>query len=418
MSGVVASVRAARSRRMAARPAVAPAAVARALALAAAADSVGSGVFASTATVFFVSHGIIGAGQAALAATVAGVTALAVQAVTGQLANRIDVPRVYAAVTALRCVAYLGFVFVDDVASYFSLLVVAVCADRTASPLFQLLVAVAVPGDCRVRTMARVRAYRNVGLAAGFGLAALALAAGELAVRLAFTLNAMSFLGLSAVALWLRRGGADPRRPQVVAQAEARSAAPSRDRRYLAFTVGNAVLSLHDAVLFVGIPIWLVERTDLSLSVVPLALVLNAGITVAAQTVLARSLTGGRAVRTLLMPAGGLLLAACGCMVFVTRGTADLLALTLLCAAITALSIGENVQAVAGWELSFELAPERDHGRHVALFNVGISAQKAVGPGIVTATLLMGGPVGWGALGVVFLISAAVVRVAAGSAAP
>jgi len=47
----------------------------------------------------------------------------------------------------------------------------------------------------------------------------------------------------------------------------------------------NAVLSLHDALSFVGIPLWLLKITHLDLSLVPLTLVLNALITIATQMV-------------------------------------------------------------------------------------------------------------------------------------
>lgn len=391
---------------------VPPARAARALAIAAAADSVGSGLFASSATVFFVSQGVVTGAQAALAATVAGVTALSLQAWAGRFADRVDVPRGYAVVTVLRAIAYLGFVAVGGFAGYLALLVAAVATDRIASPLFQLLVAQYVPDERRVATMARVRTYRNVGLAAGFAAAALVLAVGADAVRWAFAANAASFLGLAAVALWLRRSGPgrSTRRPAAAPGQAPRGPAPSRDGRYVTFTSANAILSLHDAVLFVGIPIWLVERTDLDLSIVPLTLVLNAALTVAAQTVLTRVLARGLALRSLLVPAGVLLVVACGCMAFVTRDAPTGAATALLAVAVVALSIAENVQAVVGWELSFELAPVDERARYVATFNVGVSAQKALGGGAVTGLLLSTGPAGWGLLAAAFAGAALVVR--------
>ncbi|QHT57566.1 MFS transporter [Cellulomonas sp. H30R-01] len=391
----------------------------RPLVLAAGLDSVGTGVFAASATVFFVSTGVVTAAQAATAATVAGVVALLVQAASTRAVARVDVPLAYAVVSVVRCLAYLGFVLVDDPPAYVALLLVGVCSDRAASPLFQLLVAQAVPDDRRVTAMARVRSVRNVGLAVGFGLAAATLALGPTAVRASFVLNAVSFLGLAGVALRLRRAatvtGAPVAEPasSVPPHASPGVRSPWRDRRYVALTVGNAVLSLHDALLFIGIPLWLVERTDLELSLVPLTLVLNAVLTVAAQAVIARALARGRPVASLVLPAAVLLVGACAAMAFVTTGTPEALAVGLLAVAVVALSIAENLQAVAGWELSFVLVPEGGRARYVAAFNVGVSAQKALGPGAVTSALLIAGTAGWAALAVAFAGAALVLRAAA-----
>lgn len=378
----------------------------RALAYAAALDSVGTGIFASSSTVFFVGHHVVGAEQAVLAVTVSGLLAFAVQGVLGLVIDQINAHVAYAAIMFLRLVAYAGFAVANDFESYAVLLVIGTCADRAASPLFQLIVVGSVPDNGRIRTMAAVRALRNIGMAVGFSLAAAVLASGsDLAMRATFVFNGVSFLGLALVALWLRR-----QRSALRAAAPDHDAAPTgspwRDRRYVVFTVSNAVLSLHDALLFTGIPLWLVERTDLSQSLVPLTLVLNVVITVISQGVLARAMERGLQPSRLVLPTAVGLVLACTPMGFVRHGTPDVTAVALLIGVAILLSVAENTQAVLGWELSVALAAPHARSRYLSLYNLGVTAQRTAGPAVVTSLLLTLGLPGWGALTVLFATGA------------
>lgn len=386
----------------------------RALAYAAAVDSVGTGIFASSSTVFFVGHQIVSAEQAVLAVTVSGLLAFAAQGALGLVIDRINTHVAYAAIMLVRLVAYAGFAVANDFASYAALLVIGTCADRAASPLFQLIVVDSVTDDTRTRTMAAVRALRNIGLAVGFGLAAAVLATGsDMAMRAAFVLNGASFLGLALVALRLRGRRSAP--PAAAPRREtATTGRPWRDRRYVVFTIANAVLSLHDALLFVGIPLWLVERTDLSLSLVPLILVLNAVITVVVQGVLARVLERGYPATRLVPPTAIALVLACAAMAFVGRGIPVAAAVALLIGATVLLSVAENTQAVLGWELSVALAAPDARSRYLSLYNLGVTAQRTAGPAVVTSLLLAVGLPGWGALAALFVTGAAAVTFAAG----
>lgn len=389
----------------------------RALAYAASLDSAGTGIFSSSSTVFFVGHHIVGAEQAVLAVTVSGILAFAVQSALGLVIDRIDSHVAYAAIMVLRLFAYAGFALANGFTSYATLLVIGTCADRAASPLFQLIVVGSVSDDTRTQTMAAVRALRNIGLAVGFGLAAAVLATGsDLAMRASFILNGVSFLGLALVALWLRRQqtaqrAASPRHATIPA------GSPWRDRRYVVFTLSNTALSLHDSLLFVGIPLWLVERTDLSPSLVPLTLVLNAVITVIAQGVLARMMKGGFPVSRLVIPTVLALVLACVTMAFVGRGIPAMAAVALLIGATILLSVAENTQAVLGWELSVTLASPDARSRYLSLYNLGVTAERTAGPAIVTSLLLSLGLSGWGALAALFITGAAALRLTAGQPA-
>jgi hypothetical protein len=407
----------------------------RLLAYAAAADSVGSGIFAASSVAFFVGHGFVTATEAALAITVSGLLALGVQAVLGRFSDNLSSHSTYAAIMIARAVVYSGFIWAADFPTYAVLLLLGVSADRAASPFFQIIVSESVSEAGRTRTMASVRALRNLGLGVGFAIAAAVLATDlEMAMRIAFGVNAASFLVLAWAALHLRStlhrfnddtapSGRTPS-PQKIdakdgsargeggASAERASRSPWRDWRYVLFTAGNAVLSLHNGLLFVGIPLWIVERTDLSLSLIPVTLVINAVITVLAQGALAALLERGITVRPLVPLTAASLVVACTLMAFIGEGTPRDVSMGLLLAGIVVLSIAENLQAVVGWELSFSMASPDAKGRYISLYNLGVSAERAAGPAVTTAALLGLGITGWGILSAGFLLAAGCVAAA------
>lgn len=131
----------------------------------------------------------------------------------------------------------------------------------------------------RVRYQAVNRTVINVGFALGGLAAATALAIGtDTAFRTLVVGDALSYV---IAALLVTRCAEPPSPSPVVAagtgspEQPVRRSSPWRDRGYLAYVGTEALLLLDDAILQVGLPLWIATRTSAPHSLAALLLVLN-----------------------------------------------------------------------------------------------------------------------------------------------
>ncbi|TQC50916.1 MFS transporter [Rhodococcus sp. WS4] len=394
----------------------------RTLAVGAGIDSLGTGMFFASFALYFI--GVVGltANQIALATTLAGGLALLAPVPLGRLADRLGAGRFYVVLLLLRGIGYGCFALVSDFTTFLVLTVLLTAADRASSPIQQAVVTSVIGGRDRTRTMATIRAVRNVGLTAGFLLAGVVFATGRPAAFTAlFVGNGISFLVVAA-AVWyvLRRTGTvvlqrpspeerdslDTRSPRTAVRS------PFRDWWFMVFTVGNGVLSLYDTVLIVLLPIWVIEYTSVPLAWVPVLMAVNTALTVVLQVYVARFAEGTAAASRLLALAGVLMAVCCGLFALgQLSGTA--VAIAAVFVAVVALSIAENIHSVAAWELSSELSPPPAVARYLGAFSLGMTGQKVVGPTLLVVVLLPTGLIAWPVLGATFGVAALVSRTAA-----
>jgi hypothetical protein len=249
----------------------------------------------------------------------------------------------------------------------------------------------------------------NVGLGAGFLLAAgVQLLHSRAAYLVLFAVGGLAFGAVAAVTAAATRGlpvGAAPGR-----------ARPGRtvylDGRFLALAAANAVLLLHDSLLFILIPLWVVQRSGLSPTVSSVLLLLNTVLTVLLQVYVARFAKGvGGSLRLLRWSVAALL--AAGLLLGLADGGARWTLVALLAAAVALLTVGENLHSVAGWELSFLLSDPDRRAQYLSLFSLGYTAQLIVGPVLVTSVVLPLGMPGLLLVLVLFVVAAAVTTVAA-----
>ncbi|QGV80448.1 MFS transporter [Streptomyces ficellus] len=404
----------------------------RVVAAASGVDAVAVGMFLAAATLYFV--GVVGIPAVAVggALTAANVLGLLSPAPFGALAGRIGALPVYVGLTLVRAAGFVAYAFVDTYAGYFAVTCLVTAATRAAMPLLQVIVGELEPDDLRTRTMASLRAVSNIGMTAGFLLAAVVQAAGSAAAFLAlFVFNGAAFV---VVALLIGRAGrraaphapsrpADPADPAPADPAPAAGPGPSpwRDRRFVTAALANSVLLLNDSILFVLVPLWMTEQAGLPGGASSVVLAVNTVLTVVLQVYVARFARGvTAAVRLLRLAAVPLVLS---CLLFASadgRGVA--VALVVVVLAVVALTVGENLHAVAAWELSYEMAHPRSRPQYLSLFSMGMSAQLIVGPFLMTAFVLPAGPAGWLLLALLFVAATAAFSLSArrspSSAAP
>jgi MFS family permease len=388
----------------------------RTLAIGAGIDSLGTGMFFASFALYFV--GVVGfaATDVALAATLAGAVALLAPVPLGRLADRVGTGRFYIALLLLRGLGYGCFAFVSDFKGFLVLTVLLTAADRASSPIQQAVVTALISGQDRTRTMASIRAVRNIGLTVGFLLAGAAFAAAEPAVFVAiFVGNGLSFVVVAVMvrhvlsrttAVVLRTTSA----PTAAAVAGVRS--PFRDRWFMVFTVGNGVLSLYDTVLIILLPIWVIEHTAVPVALVPVLMAVNTVLTVLLQVYVARFADGPAAAIRLLVVSGALMALCCGFFA-VAQAVSATLAIVAILVAVVVLSVAENIQEVAAWELSAELSPQAARARYLGAFSLGFSGQKVIGPSVLVVVLMPMGLIAWPMLAGAFGTAALVSRTAA-----
>lgn len=389
----------------------------RTLAIGAGIDSLGTGMFFASFALYFV--GVVGipAAQVALAVTVAGALALLAPVPLGRLADRLGTGRFYIALLLLRGLGYGCFAFVSDFKGFLLLTVLLTAADRSSSPIQQAVVTALIGGRDRTRTMASIRAARNVGLTVGFLIAGAAFAAAEpIVFTVVFVGNGLSFVVVAVmVGHVLSRAGVVMKhtaRASTVAAAAAGVRSPFRDRWFMVFTVGNGVLSLYDTVLIVLLPIWVIEHTAVPVALVPVLMAVNTVLTVLLQVYVARFADGPAAAIRLLVLSGALMAICCGFFAMGQAASATFAVVSIL-VAVVVLSVAENLQEVAAWELSAELSPEVARARYLGAFSLGFSGQKVIGPSLLVVVLLPTGLIAWPVLAGAFGTAALVSRTAA-----
>jgi MFS family permease len=388
----------------------------RTLAIGAGIDSLGTGMFFASFALYFVGVAGIPAAQVALASTVAGALALFAPVPTGRLADRVGTGQFYIALLLLRGLGYGCFAFVSDYKGFLLLTVLLTAADRSSSPIQQAVVTAVIGGQDRTRTMASIRAVRNVGLTVGFLVAGAAFAAAESFVfKAVFVGNGLSFVVVAVMVRHvLSKAGAvveqTTRAPATAAAEGVRS--PFRDRWFMVFTVGSGVLSLYDTVLIVLLPIWVIEHTAVPVALVPILMAVNTVLTVLLQVYVARFANGPAAAIRLLVLSGALMAICCGFFAVGQVASATFAVLSIL-VAVVVLSVAENLQEVAAWELSAELSPEVARARYLGAFSLGFSGQKVIGPSLLVIVLLPTGLLAWPVLAGAFGTAALVSRTAA-----
>lgn len=288
----------------------------RMLAISAGIDSLGTGLFFASFTLYFVGIVKIGAPQVALASTAAGILALFVPVPLGRLADRLGPGRLYIGLLVLRGLGYCCYAGVSGFKGFLVLTMVLTAADRASTPLQQSVVRALIGNQDGTRTMASIRGVRNVGLTAGFLVAAAAFATAAMSVfTVLFVANGVSFL-VAAAMVWptvSRTEAVAAPAPATAptagptAGAAACPRSPFRDRWFVVFTIGNGVLWLHDSVLIVLLPIWVIKHTAVPAGWVPVFMAVNTVLTAVLQVYVARFANGAVAANRVLGLAGLLL---------------------------------------------------------------------------------------------------------------
>jgi MFS family permease len=388
----------------------------RLLAFATLVNTFGNGLFFTSAALFYTRSVGLSPTQVGSGLLVAGLLSLLVGMPAGHLADLRGAREVLIALLVLEGLAMGSFALVHSFAGFVAVSVAFACLDKAANAVRQGLVARALPVDARVTGRAYLRSVTNLGIGAGAALAGVALAAGTRSAYVALVLgDAVTYLLTAVVLLRLPATTAAARRPA------GGMLLALRDRPFVAVTVVNAVLTMHYAVLEVGVPLWVDRHTSAPTWTVALVFLVNTGCCVLFQVRASRGAVdvGSSAV---VMRRGSLLLAASYLVFALSAGHTAGVAVAVLVVAALVNVMGELQQAAGSWGLGFGLAPEHAQGQYQGLYSTGFAAATMLGPLIVTSTAISHGTAGWLVLAALFATAGAVavpvVRWAEGSSRP
>src|SRR5262249_7771343 len=136
---------------------------------------------------------------------------------------------------------------------------------------------------------------------------------------------------------------------------------------------------LNDSVLNVGLPLWIGFHTQAPRALVGVLFATNTVLVVLFQVRMARVADSATGAATALRHAG-VALAACS-LVFALAGEVSREpAIAVLVAGILLLTLGEMLLSSGAWQLSLLLAPAAQRARYLAVFSLGQSGQRMVGP--------------------------------------
>ena len=349
----------------------------------------GTGLFLAVSTIYFVQVVGLPTAQVGAGLSLAGAAAMAGTPLVARFAGRHGPRNVLVGLNLLRALATLGYLWVDNWPSFAAVALVVALTEQSAPALIQVYVGSLAPDTFRGRVLAAQRTLVNVGISAGGLIAGAVLRRDD---RTAFDVlligGAMAYL-VVAVMLAMGQGGA------VTTRGSGSLRAPLRDRRFLAVSGYNALLSLWTPVLNVGFPLWLVTGVHLPVRYAGTLYAVNTVLCIGLQYPLHRlHRTVDQALRSFGLAAGLLAVAAAG------LASAPLftgpVALAILAGSVVVLTMAELLQVGAAWTLSFEFSPAHDRSSYLLLFSTGRTlADRVFGPLLMTTVVLALGEAGW-----------------------
>ncbi|MEU6371920.1 MFS transporter [Streptomyces sp. NPDC046909] len=369
-------------------------------------NSLGNGLYFPLGVLYFTRIVGLDATSVGLGMTAAGLVGVAAGVPAGRAADRWGARRVGAWLWAGTGVATAAYVFVQTYAGFLVAVLCATGLQMASRGVQGAIYADVLPLATRVEARAYLRMVVNVGMGVGGAFGAIAL---QLDTRAAYVtvilVNAVTFAG---PALLLPRL---PLAPHALERAALPDDAPAADRwravrdlPFLAVTVLNAILVAQYTLSEVGLPLWIVERTEAPRWTAALLMILNCVLVALLQVRVARRASQvPSAVRA--MGWSGLLLAAACAVYALSAGLSPVWAVLALSVGAIVQVFAEVLSAAGGWTLGYELADSRAHGVYQGVFGAGMSAGMMAGPALVTVTAIQHGSAGWAMLGALFAVA-------------
>ena len=374
-------------------------------------NALGTGLFLPISVIYLTRIVGLPATRVGLGLTIAGLIAVVAGPCAGPLLDRFDARPVVVGCFAASALGFAAYLAVGSFAAFLAVAIVIQFASRMSRPAGKVLALRVASGRDRVIALAWQRTLTNLGYGVGGLLAGLALLfPGRTPFDLLLAANAVSYVVASVLILRLPALRPPPAAPPAAPAVGRRDQGAYRhlagDRVYLGLVGLDVLVSFHDSVLIVAMPLWAALHTTAPLSMPGLLFALNTLLVVLLQVRVSRRIIAPSGITRSYRTAAIGFVVATACFA-ISAGAGRVLAIAALVLAVSALTLGE-IEVTAGEQLlSTELAPERFRGSYLSIYTSSMSVQQGIGPALVTAMLTGWGRAGWAAIALILVAGSA-----------
>ncbi|MEV6524584.1 MFS transporter [Longispora sp. NPDC051575] len=368
--------------------------------------AIGVGTFLTGSVVFFTHVVHLSPMQIGLGFSLVGLVRLLGSLPLGHLADRLGGKRAWVLGAGVEAICFACFPLARGFWSFLAIMVGCAIADCLASSGRLVYIAAALPTEDRVRSMAFMRAFFNIGFTIGTGFGAVALAFDSNAALIAMVM--VNVVGLASNAYFVSRMAT-----VIVARPEKRErTSPWRvltDRPYLGLSVVFAALAWHGMILNEVLPLWAITHTDVPKPVLGGLFALNTVMAVLLQVRATRTADTVAGSTRLLRLAALCTAAACPMLALsgLTRGWVTIAVLATSVALLTATELWSSA---AEWLFATEVPPPDQRGAYEGAFSTVGGIGQMIGPVALTYLGISTGGWGWWVIAGLFLVCAAVTR--------
>lgn len=378
----------------------------------------GEGAFLTGSAVFFTQIVGLSAAQVGLGLTIAGTVTFLVAVPLGKLADLVGTRRTWIIGAFGEALLFASWLLIGNFIGYVAVTVALQLVQtwmRAGRNAYRFDV---FPRETRVRSLAYMRASRNVGYTLGALASGLALAADDdTLVRAVPLLTAAVLLANTA---WVTR--LPPVAPHTAHSFDDAAVPRSGKRRsalhnrgFLLTSICDGVLGTHGVLLNTVIPLWLVERTDAPRVLLAWLFGTNTVMAVFLQVVAARGVDDPRTSLRAERRGAACFVLSCA-IVAVTHDTVGWLTIALVWLGHVTVTGAELFQSAGQWGLQAELSDPRRRGEYQGVAQLGYTLGTVWAPAAYTFLAMDWGPSGWLVIAVVVVAAAIVIHPAARSA--
>ncbi len=379
----------------------------------------GDGVFLTGSAVFFTQIVGLSAAQVGLGLSLSGLATFALAVPLGKLSDRYGAKRVWALSSLVEALLYLVWLAVGDMTSFVAMMIglgLVQTASRSSRNAYRFDV---FPREERVSSNAYFRAARNVGYTFGALLAGIALATNDDdVVRLVPVVTAALLVLNAALVARLPRAvhhvDAQPLL-EVAIEAASEKQSALRNRGYLAMATLGGVLSTHQVLLNVVIPLWLVEETDAPRVLLAWLFGTNTVMAVLLQVAAARGITTVADSLRAQRRGAFFFVLSCG-IVMVTHDTIGWMTIALVWIGHVTVTGAELFQSAGEWGLQAELSDPERRGEYQGVSQLGFTLGSVWAPALYTFLAMSWGTPGWLVIAAIVLLAAVLIHPAARAA--
>ncbi|WP_322937679.1 MFS transporter [Nocardioides bizhenqiangii] len=379
----------------------------------------GDGVFLTGSAVFFTQIVGLSAAQVGLGLSLSGLATFALAVPLGKLSDRYGAKLVWALSSLVEALLYLVWLAVDGMLPFVLMMIglgLVQTASRSSRNAYRFDV---FPREERVSSNAYFRAARNVGYTFGALLAGVALATNDDdVVRLVPVITAgLLVLNAALVARLPRAAHHVSTEPalEVAIEASGERRSALRNRAYVAMAVLGGVLSTHQVLLNVVIPLWLVEETDAPRVLLAWLFGTNTVMAVLLQVAAARGITTVADSLRAQRRGAFFFVLSCG-IVLVTHDTVGWITIALVWIGHVTVTGAELFQSAGEWGLQAELSDPERRGEYQGVSQLGFTLGSVWAPALYTFLAMSWGPPGWLVIAAIVLVAAVLIHPAARAA--